>query len=423
MQREIYLVGLNHRSAPVEVREGFAGDRLADALNDALSALSGEVSEFFLLSTCNRVEILFAGTVESGPRAVLGCWSGVCGKPLEDLLLYTYSYAGAEAVKHVFKVASGLDSMVLGEPQILGQLKEAFRAAHERGSTGVLLNRLLQKAFSVAKRVRSETGVGSAAVSISYAAVELAKRIFGDMSRHKAMLIGAGDMAELAAAHLLGAGIKTILVVNRTYERAVALAARFKGEPVAFDDLLGRLAEADVVISSTGSPEAVIHAGDMAAVMHRRKNKPMFFIDIAVPRDIDPDVNALDNIFLYDIDDLTEVVQANLAQRREEAVKAGAIVKEEADAFMRWRKSLCLQPTIVDLIARTENIVRAEWERAERQLNPDKETRELLQRMLAAIAHKYNHAPLSFLKERFAANDADLELVAQVRRMFKLDDG
>jgi glutamyl-tRNA reductase len=423
MQQELYLAGLNHCTAPVEVRETFAETSLpAPLLDTLLASAPDENNETFVLSTCNRVEILFVGTGESSRANMLQRWSRACGKPVEELLPYVYSCSGAEAVKHFFSVASSLDSMVLGEPQVLGQIKEAYRTARDRCSMGVLLNRLLQKAFSVAKRVRSETGIGSAAVSISYAAVELAKRIFGDMPAHKAMLIGAGEMAELAATHLVNAGIKSLLVVNRTYERAVTLAAQYKGLPAPFDDLFKHLAEVDIVISSTGSTDAIIQAKDIAPLMHQRKNRPIFFIDIAVPRDIDPDVNALDNIFLYDIDDLQEVVQDNLTQRREEAVKARAIVEEETAGFMRWYQSLRLKPTIVDLIQRTENITRTEWERVARRLNPDAETREILQRMLASIAQKYNHAPITFLKERFAEDNTDLEVIAQIRRLFKLDE-
>jgi glutamyl-tRNA reductase len=242
------------------------------------------------------------------------------------------------------------------------------------------------------------------------------------MSEHKAMLIGAGEMAELAATHLVNAGIKEICVVNRTYERAVTLAAQYKGLALPFNELFARLAEVDIVISSTGSTEPILRAKDMGELMHQRKNRPMFFIDIAVPRDIDPDVNALDNIFLYDIDDLKEVVEVNLSQRQEEAVKAQAIVEEEAEAFIHWNRSLCLQPTITDLISRTDKITQTEWERAIRHLSLDSETQKALQYMLSAIVKKYNHAPITFLKKRFVENSNDMEFIAQFRRMFKLDE-
>lgn len=260
----------------------------------------------------------------------------------------------------MFTVAASLDSLVIGEPQILGQLKDAYHDSVDKDTTGVVLNRLLHKAFSVAKRVRTETGVASSAVSISYAAVELAKRIFGDMSERSAMLIGAGEMAELAATHLLNNGISKVYVANRTFARGQALAEQFNGEAIPFDQLIDQLEKVDIIISSTGAHEAVIRAKDIRQVLKKRKNRSMFFIDIAVPRDIDPDVNGLDNVYLYDIDDLKEVVEENLAQRQEEANKARTIVDCETITFNKWLKSLELQPTIVDLISRTDAIMEDE---------------------------------------------------------------
>lgn len=240
--------------------------------------------------------------------------------------------------------------MILGEPQILGQLKTAYRNAVEKGVARVIVNRLLHKAFSVAKRVRTETAIASSAVSISYAAVELARKIFTDLSNHRALLIGAGEMAELAATHLLSAGVRDITVVNRTLAKGEELARQFKGRAMPFEELHQALLETDIVISSTGSPTAIIRARDMKDVLRQRRHKPIFFIDIAVPRDIDPDINGLDNIYLYDIDDLKEVVEENLAGRQQEAQKARTIVTEEVNAFMRWRDGLALQPTIVALL-------------------------------------------------------------------------
>ena len=310
MKKEIHLVGLNYKTAPVEVRERFA---LTDPeiLAKGVVPIDSVVRECLILSTCNRVEITTVARGEGAKNHLLRQWATVCGRKVEELTPYVYHYKGSEAVRHLFSVAASLDSMVLGEPQILGQLKDAYRAALEQRNARVILNRLLHKAFSTAKRVRTETAVASSAVSISYAAVELAKRIFEDFGQIKAMLIGAGEMAELAAAHLVNAGIASIRVTNRTYERAVQLASRFNGEAAPFDLLLEHLAEVDIVISSTGAHEPIIRAADMKKVLKERKHRPMFFIDIAVPRDIDPDVNSLDNIYLYDIDDLKEVVEEN----------------------------------------------------------------------------------------------------------------
>ncbi|MDR2892754.1 MAG: glutamyl-tRNA reductase [Deltaproteobacteria bacterium] len=461
MEREIYLIGLNHRTAGVEVRESFAlsnallpGGVFADLLPghnivQSPAGNSGRLLELLVLSTCNRVEILAvaasgvtsvsavapvsgsaAAAGEDLPDQIIRCWAEAKGRKAEELKPYVYCHRGDAAVRHLFSVASSLDSMVLGEPQILGQLKNAYKQALDGGATKVILNRLLHKAFSVAKRVRSETGVASSAVSISYAAVELARRIFGDMSGHTAMLIGAGEMAELAATHLLNAGIKQVLVANRTHSRALELAERYNGLAVPFASLFNHLHEADIIISSTGAPETVISASNLAGVMKKRKNRPMFFIDIAVPRDIDPDVNSLDNIYLYDIDDLKEVVEENQAQRQAEAVKAREIVAEETDAFLRWQDSLQLQPTITDLIRRTESIAESELERTLRRLKLDAESELALRAMLRSIAKKLNHQPITFLKQRYAEEDAGKEsgdevgeqFISLVRRLYDLDN-
>ena len=335
MEQQIYLIGLNYRTAGVEVRERFA---LTDHCSKDTWAIplrpSGEndsaettLDEALILSTCNRVEILAVGQGDV-PGLILEAWASAKNRKAVELAPYVYIHKGREAIAHLFTVASSLDSMVLGEPQILGQLKGAYRKATLAGTTKTIINRLLHKSFSVAKRVRTETGIAASAVSISYAAVELAKRIFGDMGQYQAMLIGAGEMAELAATHLIQAGISNVKVANRTYQRAKELAAEFKGEAVPFEHLFEHLADVDIIISSTGSPEAIIRARDIKDVLKRRKYRPMFFIDIAVPRDIDPDVNNVDNVYLYDIDDLKEVVEENLAHRRVEAEKAQGILAE-----------------------------------------------------------------------------------------------
>ena len=310
MDCDIVLVGLNHRTAGVDVRERFALVDFCSRENWALPC-DDVIGEAMILSTCNRVELLATGHGDVAGR-ILERWATARGTDPEELRPYVYIYKNMDAVRHLFSVASSLDSMILGEPQILGQLKSAYRKAAACHATGVILNRLLHKAFSVAKRVRTETAVASSAVSISYAAVELAKRIFGEMQHHKAMLVGAGEMAELAATHLLQAGVDEILVANRTFSRGEELARQFNGRALPFESLASHLTEVDIIITSTGSPDPVIRARDIRGVLKARKNRPMFFIDIAVPRDIDPDVNGLDNVYLYDIDDLKEVVEENL---------------------------------------------------------------------------------------------------------------
>ncbi len=416
MKTKIYLLGLNHRSAGVDVRESFAlspsslqerGLAPEDVI--PLGGAGGCITETMLLSTCNRVEILVVAKERPNtalaadfiPNFVLEAWAGARGRKAAELKPYVYIHEGAAAVEHLFVVASSLDSMVLGEPQILGQLKTAYKSSLECKKTGAILNKLLHRAFSVAKRVRTETGVASSAVSISYAAVELAKRIFGDMGQYRAMLIGAGEMAELAATHLVNAGIESVWVSNRTYSRAQELAAQYKGRAVPFEGLFDALADVDIVISSTGSPDPVIRAKDMRGVLKRRKNRPMFFIDIAVPRDIDPDVNGLDNIYLYDIDDLKEVVEENLSQRQGEAVKARAIVADETAAFCRWLEELALQPTIVALLERGQAVAAEELERTLKRIGPlEARQEEALRTMLYAILKKLHHAPIEFLKRR-----------------------
>lgn len=398
MDCDIVLVGLNHRTAAVDVRERFALVKHTDPDTWALP-LGGAIHESLILSTCNRVELLAMGTGDVADQ-MLRHWAMARGAKVEDLKPYTYSYVNAEAVRHLFSVASSLDSMILGEPQILGQLKQAYRKAAACHATGVILNHLLHKAFSVAKRVRTETAVASSAVSISYAAVELAKRIFGTMQGHRAMLIGAGEMAELAATHLIKNGIDEIVVANRTFAKAEKLAEFYRGRAVPFEELARHLASVDIVITSTGSQEPIIRARDIRSVLKARRNRPMFFIDIAVPRDVDPDVNGLDNVYLYDIDDLKEVVEENLSGRREEASKARQIVDEEVASFAGWVGRLDVQPTIKELIHRSRLAEEEEVARTMRRLGrSDDATREALEAMAQGLMKKFLHEPLTYLKE------------------------
>ncbi len=420
MDCDIFLVGLNHRTAGVDVRERFALTEHCDEAHWALPC-TGAVRESIILSTCNRVELLATGTGDVVGQ-MLQNWARARNATPEELKPYVYVHRNLEAVRHLFSVASSLDSMVLGEPQILGQLKTAYRKAVRCHATGAILNRLLHRAFSVAKRVRTETAVASSAVSISYAAVELAKRIFGDMKTHKAMLAGAGEMAELAAMHLLQAGIEEILVANRTFARGEELARQFKGRAVPFEEMADHLTEVDIIITSTGSQQPIIRARDIRAVLKTRKNRPMFFIDIAVPRDIDPDVNGLDNVYLYDIDDLKEVVEENLAARRDEAAKANDIVNEEVLRFSAWLSGLDVQPTIVDLIRRGEEIGREELARTFRRLGRvDDDTREALEALVDSLVRKLNHDPIMFLKNGSMSQEGNTGRISITRRMFHLD--
>jgi glutamyl-tRNA reductase len=308
----IVLIGLNHKTAPVEIREKFASVCVDGATPlEHISKLQ-PVKEVLFISTCNRMEVLFTTPLlDQGIGMVVRYLADIYGQTSAALKPYLYIHLDHDAVKHSFRVACSLDSMVVGESQILGQIKQAYRNAVEAKTSGVILNRLLHKSFSVAKRVRTETQIGSSAVSISYAAVKLAKKIFQDLQGKKAMLVGAGEMAELAAEHLLAQGVDEIIVANRTVDRALALARRFNGTTISLDELASELQQVDIIISSTGSPEPIISFQDVRKQMRARRNRPLFLIDIAVPRDIDPEVNRLDNVYLYNIDDLQGIVEMN----------------------------------------------------------------------------------------------------------------
>src|SRR5512136_2664676 len=360
----IVVVGLSHKTASVEIREkvAFAPNRMEKPLNE-LAGLP-DINEGVIVSTCNRVEIYAATHDIAGGMARLKRFlAEYHGIPLDTLEPHLYSHHGEEAVRHVFRVASSLDSMVVGEPQILGQIKTAYGYAAEFKSSGIILNRFLHKAFSVAKRVRTETGIASSAVSVSFAAVELARKIFSDLGDKTVMLIGAGEMCELAAKHFLNSGVRGLMVTNRTFERAEKLAEEFDGTAIRFDALFDQLHKADIILSSTGAPHTIIGAKDLDDVMRRRKLKPMFFIDIAIPRDIDPAVNDVENVYLYTVDDLQEVVAANLQQRSEEAKKAEDIVNHEIGQFFKWLSSLEVTPTIVALRTKFDEVRRAELEK------------------------------------------------------------
>jgi glutamyl-tRNA reductase len=420
----IVIVGLNHRTAPVEIRERLAFP--ADTIGHALRGLveHEEIVEGIILSTCNRVEVcvLAGGESYKGASAVKEFLSATHGIARDELNGYLYHYEGEEAVKHLFRVSSSLDSMVLGEPQILGQVKDAYGYAAEFRTIGPILDKFYTKAFSVAKRVRTETKVASSAVSVSYAAVELAKKIFGNLKDKTAMLIGAGEMCELAARHLLSVGVKRILVTNRTFERAVKLAGEFDGIPVRFDELLSHLKMADVILSSTGAPHFILKKEDVEEVIRIRKNRPMFFIDMAVPRDIDPDANQIDNVYVYDIDDLNNVIETNLEERQKEAARAEEIVSAEVRNFLRWLEAQQVTPTIVLLRRKFEEVKNAEVAKAIAMLGPeDPKTKKVVESLASSILNKVLHPPITALKKDVDGRDVT-ELVATVRELFDLPE-
>lgn len=418
--KRISLLGVNHKTTPLAVREKMAfAEGYEEPLN-ALRKISG-CSEYFLLSTCNRVELLFVSEPgNESDEAMLQFLFGDSVKP-EQRSEYSYLYHDAEAVNHLFQVSASLDSMVVGETQILGQIKEAYRYASRLDCTGPLLNKLMHKSFTVAKRVRSETGIGSSAVSISYAAVQLAKKIFGRLDDKKVMLIGAGEMAELAAEHLVGQGVGGVVVSNRTLSRAVDLAKRFNGSSCKLEELSSQLEQVDIIISSTGATGLIIKGDDVKPLMRTRRNRPLFFIDIAVPRDLDPALNDIDNVFLYDIDDLSQVVEMNRAEREKEAVKAHRIVEEETLKFGRWQQNMTVTPTITAMRRKADDICQQELSKTLSKLELDDNDRKKVEKLALAISAKLLHDPLIYLKSESCrgADDAKVDII---RTIFGLED-
>lgn len=418
----IIVVGLSHKTATVEIREkvAFSPNVIEKPLRE-LVALD-DIIEGIIVSTCNRVEI-YATTrdIAGGIARVRRFLADYHHIPFELVDPHLYSYHSEAAIRHVFRVASSLDSMVVGEPQILGQIKTSYGYAAEYKSSGIILNRFLHKAFSVAKRVRTETKIASSAVSVAFAAVELAKKILGDLSDKTVMLIGAGEMCELAAKHFLNSGAQGVMVTNRTFEKAERLAEEFGGEAVNFEEMFVHLHRADIILSSTGAPHIIIGPKDVEDVIRRRKFKPMFFIDIAVPRDIDPKVDDLESAYLFTVDDLQEIVQANLAQRNREAEKAEEIIRQEIGQFYKWLSSLEVTPTIVALRTHFDEIRRAELSRTVsgwKDLPPEAEKR--LDTLTMAIMNKLLHTPTTVLKQAGQGGRVDLYVDA-LRQLFDLE--
>ncbi len=421
---EIVVVGLNHKTAPVEIREclAFSGEDTPKVL-EAMQQ-TPNVYETLLFSTCNRVEFLL--TTDDVPKAVdrvkdfMAEFKATPRKAFENAL---YVHHGDDAVRHIFRVASSLDSMVVGEPQILGQIKESYQRSSDFGTCGVVLNRLMHRSFSVAKRVRTETGIGDHAVSISYAAVELGRKIFGELEAKAVLLIGAGEMAELAVEHLVTNHARPIFVANRTFERGLEIAERFKGTAIRFDEVRNHLKQVDIVISSTGAPSYILVRDDFKGVMRARKNRPLFFIDIAVPRDIDPDINRINNVYVYDIDDLNSAIQENIEERRQEALRGERIVDASVVKFIRWFKALDVVPTIVALRKKAEEIRLRELKKTFGSLgSASDEDRAAIDRLTTSLVNKIMHDPTVFLKKTGHKDKKSL-YVDITRRLFNLDDG
>lgn len=418
----IIVVGLSHKTASVEIRErvAFSPNLIEKPLKELIN-LDG-IIEGVIVSTCNRVEIYATTRDIAGGIARLRRFMADYHRiPFEELEPHLYSHHSEAAIRHVFRVASSLDSMVVGEPQILGQIKTSYGYAAEYKTSGIILNRFLHKAFSVAKRVRTETKIASSAVSVAFAAVELAKKVLGDLSDKTVMLIGAGEMCELAAKHFLNSGAKGVMVTNRTFERAERLAADFAGEAVRFEELFQHLHRADIVLSSTGAPHIIIGPRDVEEVVKRRKFRPIFFIDIAVPRDIDQKVDDVDGAFLFTVDDLQEIVQANLTQRSLEAEKAEEIISQEIGQFHKWLSQLEVTPTIVALRNRFDEIRRSEVEKTLsgwKDHPADAEKR--LDALTMAVMNKLLHAPTTVVKKAGQGGRVDLYVDA-LRQLFELE--
>jgi glutamyl-tRNA reductase len=420
---ELLVVGLNHNTAPIEIREclAFSEDKMEDALSKVHALPS--VKENMIVSTCNRVEV-YAATreTEKAVHDLRDFFSQYHGISLKDFEKSLYTHVGEEAVRHIFRVASSLDSMVLGEPQILGQIKEAYDFSQQVNTSGLILHRLLHRAFHVAKRVRTETKIAISAVSVSSVAVELAEKIFGTLEKKTVLLIGAGEMCELAARHLVSGGVEKILVTNRTYERAVSLAQEFRGEAIPFEEMGLGLKKTDIVISATNSPQYLIGHDQITKVIRDRKQRPIFFIDIADPRDIEPKVGDIENVYLYNIDDLQKVANDNIKDREKEAQKAETIVQDEVVKFVNWYHSLEVTPTIIALREKFEAIRNRELGKI-LSLYPNltEKEKQSLEAMTSAIINKILHGPLTLLKQTDEETMADLYLDT-LRTLFQLPE-
>lgn len=399
-KQAIGILGLNHNTAPLEIRERLhiSEESIPEILKKILQK---GVAESVIISTCNRTEIYFAGEDrEEMMEKVRLVLSDALGTPDEWFARYMYALSDDEALRHLFLVASGLDSMVIGEPEILGQVKDAYRLAASAKSTGFFLNKTFHKTFNVAKRIRTETRIGYNPLSISSMAVELAKRIFGTLAEKKILVIGAGEMCETALKYFQKEGLSDIFIINRTYQKARRLADDIVGEARPFEGLFDLLTGVDMVLASTGSEEPLIGPAMLQTVMKKRKNRPIFFIDIAVPRDVDPAVNDMDNVYLYDIDDLKELSQKHLSSRVKESEKALVIIDDETARFCEWLKRVDVNPLIGHIMNRAEEIRAKEMKRALGKLGDrDEETMNNIDAMTRAIVNKLVHPYLALIKE------------------------
>ncbi len=414
----ILTLGINHKSAPIDVRERvvFAPDQIGESL-ESIRNISG-IEEAALLSTCNRTEMI---CWHNNPAVndTLPIWlSEYQSFSLDSLNPYLYRYQDAEAIKHTMRVACGLDSLVLGEPQILGQLKSAYRQAQEHNSLGKHLNRLFQHCFSTAKRVRTETAIGSSPVSVAFAAVSLAKQLFTDLNKQTALLIGAGETIELTARHLNSRNIGNIIVANRTIERAKVLAEQYQGTAIALPDLPNYIAQADIIISSTASPLPIVGKGIIERALKTRKHKPMLLVDIAVPRDIESEVSDLDDVYLYTVDDLQDVITENMKSRQNAAEQAEDLVENEVNEFLGWLKAQDSRDTIHSLRSRAEAHRDEILEKCFAMLKQGKDAEEVTKYLANTLTNKLLHAPTSSLNQ--ACRQGDMDIIEAAHQIFDL---
>ncbi|MCU7929331.1 MAG: glutamyl-tRNA reductase [Candidatus Thiodiazotropha sp. (ex Codakia rugifera)] len=413
----ILAVGLNHKTAPVDIREKvtFGPDIIAGALRSLQE--NPAVEETVILSTCNRTEVYC--TINQEDHEPLADWisrfHGLAGDRVNP---YLYSHFGMDAVKHLLRVSCGLDSLVLGEPQILGQVKAAYQTATDAGTAGKLLFKLFQHAFSAAKQIRTDTAIGNSPVSVAFAAVSLAKQIFSNLSEQTALLIGAGETIELAARHLNQHGVGRIIVANRTVEKAHTLAAQFDGYAIALTELSRHLSEADIVISSTASPLPVLGKGTVESALKERKHRPIFMVDIAVPRDIEPEVSDLSDIYLYTVDDLDEVIQENMRSREEAAEQAEEIIDHYVGEYMGWLRSLDAVELIQDYRCYAEQLRDEVQQKALQQLAKGKPADEVIQFMARTLTNKLLHTPSAQMRQ--AGFNGQMELLEAANTLFQL---
>jgi len=411
--------GINHKTAPVDIREkvAFAPEKMEQALHECLG--NGDVSEAAIVSTCNRTELYTNINEDNDVSSLLDWFCQYHKLNKADVEPYIYLHSNNEAVQHILRVASGLDSLVLGEPQILGQIKDAYNTASHAGTIGRQLNRLFQHTFSVAKQVRTDTAIGANPVSVAFAAVSLSKRIFADLSKHTALLIGAGETTELVAQHLANQGVHKMIVANRTVERAQTLANKFEAEAIALSDMPERLVEADIIIASTASQLPILGKGAVERALKQRKHRPMFMVDIAVPRDIEPEVGELDDVYLYTVDDLHEVIEEGRQSREEAAVQAEEIVINQVEHFMGWLRSLKGVDTIRAFREQAEAKRDEQLATAQKQLAAGKDPEQVMNDLARTLTNKLIHEPSAQLNQ--AAHSGRKEMLETARELFKLE--